>query len=285
MQKQSFLENKHGDMPIIMGILNITPDSFSDGGKFFSHDKAIEHALNMIKDGANIIDIGGESTRPFANPISPAEEISRICPVIKVLSEELKTQNNKDVIISIDTRHTKTMESAIKSGATMINDVNALQDTGAVSLVAEANIPVCLMHMQKTPNNMQLSPFYGDVISEIMDFLKRRVEICINSGIDKSNIIIDPGIGFGKTLNHNLTIMNNIRKFKELALPVMIGSSNKSFIEKICPDTPCDQRIGGSLASVLWAYMQGINIFRVHDVKQTVQALSVLRAIRGDSHE
>lgn len=259
--------------PHVMGIVNVTPDSFSDGGKFLHIDKAIAHGLQMISDGAYILDIGGESTRPGAEIIDPQEEIQRIRPVLEGLRGRVKW-------LSVDTRNAATMEAALAAGANCINDISALRhDPRSASVVAEAGVPIFLMHMQGTPQTMQKNPIYINALDDIFNFFKERIQFCEVNRIDKNKVIIDPGIGFGKTLEQNLVLHSNIKKFCDLGVPVMLGSSRKSFIEKIDPGAAPDDRIGGSLASVLWCYAEGVRIFRVHDVKETVQALKIYQAI------
>lgn len=258
--------------PLIMGIVNVTPDSFSDGGAFIHPQAAIDHALKLIDEGADILDIGGESTRPGAQGISTDEEQDRILPVI----EGLRSCGKR---ISVDTRHAATMRAAVAAGAGMINDVSALRGTGALEAAAELRVPVCLMHMQGMPGTMQDAPQYEDVVSEILVFLADRIKIALAAGIEAGNMIVDPGIGFGKALHHNVDILNNLYKFQKLGVPVLLGTSRKSFIEKIHEGARTDQRLGGSIASVLCGYLQGVQIFRVHDVYETVQALRVFEVI------
>lgn len=260
---------------LVMGIVNVTPDSFSDGGRYNSADLAIQHGLKLISEGAHILDIGGESSRPNAQIISVKEEIRRVIPVIEGL-------NGKAEFISIDTRNAKTMQEAIKAGANIINDISALEhDPESVHVISENGLPVCLMHIQGTPQTMQKNPKYGNVVDDIFDYFTRRIEYCIKNNVDEKKIIIDVGIGFGKTLEHNLLLLKNIKKFKEFGLPLLLGTSRKSFIAALSHQEPADQRIGGSIASVLWGIEQGVDILRVHDVVQTVQALTVYNAIKN----
>ncbi len=257
----------------IMGVVNVTPDSFSDGEDFYSVDKAIEHGLKLASEGAMILDVGGESSRPGAQSVDIDEEIRRVVPVIDGLKGAAPW-------ISIDTRNARTMAAALKAGANIINDISALtHDPDSVSVVAEAKVPVCLMHMQGTPDMMQKNPQYNNVVKDIYEFLQRRIEFCDTHRIDVSNIIIDPGIGFGKTVQDNLLILSNINKFHGLGAPVLLGTSRKSFIGKTSNDEPADERISGSLASALYGYSQGVQIFRVHDVKEHVQAFKIYDAI------
>lgn len=263
--------------PLIMGVVNATPDSFSDGGQFLDPDKAIAHAIQLEKEGADILDIGGESTRPEAKPVTIEEEQDRVLPVV----EGLKKAGVK-ALISVDTRHADTMQKVIDKGADIINDISALDhDSESLDIIKKARIPVILMHMQGTPETMQDKPDYGNVVQEVFDYLKKRVKICTDAGLDQKQIICDPGIGFGKTLEDNLNILKNLKKFQELNCPILLGTSRKSFIEKICPDTPAEDRLAGSLASVLWGLEQGVQIFRVHDVVETRQAFVVWEAIQA----
>jgi dihydropteroate synthase len=261
------------DPYFILGILNATPDSFSDGGLYSDPSRAVDHALQMIADGADGIDIGGESTRPNANIISPLDEINRILPIIKILKE-------KNIFVSVDTRNSETMRVVLDHGADMINDVSALRhDLRSIEIVAGSNAKLCLMHMQGTPQTMQQNPYYKDVVAEVKQFLSEKISVCEQSGISKDRIIIDVGIGFGKTLEHNLMLLKNLRKFNDLSCEIMLGTSRKSFIETMTKPTEPQNRVGGSVASVLSAYQNGVKIFRVHDVLATKQALDVWRGI------
>lgn len=264
--------------PILMGIVNTTPDSFHDGGQHNDIDKAVEHARRLIDEGAQIIDIGGESTRPGAKPVSIEEEIKRTAPVIAILAAETE---HKGIQISIDTRNAKTMEAAIDAGADMINDVSALtHDPRALEVVTQFGGHVCLMHMQGSPETMQDEPQYNDAVTEVMEYLKHRIDTCLKVGISIDKITVDPGIGFGKTLDQNLQILNNLDHFHDLGVPVLLGTSRKSFIEKICANTPSEQRLPGSLTSNLIGLDKDIQIFRVHDVAETKQAFDVHYAIK-----
>lgn len=261
--------------PILMGVVNVTPDSFSDGGNFFDPKMAIEHGLKLIKEGADILDIGGESTRPNATPVSIEEEQARVIPVI----EGLKKAGIK-ALISIDTRNADTMQKAIDTGVDIVNDISALTyDINSMDVVSKAQVLVILMHMKGTPETMQNNPQYGDVVGEVYDYLSGRIKSCLAAGIDQSRIVIDPGIGFGKTLQNNLTLLKNLDKFHDLGCPVILGASRKSFIEKICPNTPANERLAGSITAALSGVSQGVQIFRVHDVKETRQAFAVHQAI------
>jgi dihydropteroate synthase len=253
----------------VMGVINVTPDSFSDGGKFIEIKHAVDHALELIKQGADVIDIGGESTRPGADVVDIDEEIKRVVPVI----EQLRNLN-PEIIISIDTSKSKVMQAAIQAGANFINDVNALQQEGCVEVVAKSNLPVCLMHKQGKPKTMQNQPQYFNVLSEVQQFFKARITHCLSAGIKSKNIILDPGIGFGKTLEHNLTLLKNIKQLKSLGYPILIGVSRKSMIGEIL-NAEVDDRLYGSLAIAQFSYTQGADYLRVHDVKATVDVLKV----------
>lgn len=258
--------------PRVMGILNVTPDSFSDGGRFNRFDDAIRQAHQMVADGAAIIDIGGESTRPGASAVSVEDEINRVVPVITAIAQEI------DVPISIDTSKPEVMAAAVNAGAGMINDVNALQSAGALELAATIDVPVCLMHMQGEPRTMQQAPAYGDVVEEVYRFLEQRIEACAAAGVARSNIVIDPGFGFGKALEHNLQLLKRLSRFEDLARPVLVGISRKSMIGQITGCAP-DERLAGSLAAATLATWLGASIIRVHDVKETVDAVAVAAAI------
>jgi len=263
--------------PMIMGVVNVTPDSFSDGGEFFNSNKAIAHGLQLIQDGADILDVGGESTRPGAQVVDVKEEISRVVPVIEGLKD-------KAPFISIDTRNAETMQAALDAGANIINDVSALSyDPESINVAARAQVPVILMHSQGTPQNMQDNPNYNNAVNDVFEFLKSRIEYCETHRIDPDLLIIDPGIGFGKTLEHNLLLIRNIKEFHDLNVPIFLGTSRKSFIAAISQDEPADDRLGGSLSSALWGISQGVQIFRVHDVKETKQAFDVYEAISSSS--
>ena len=262
------------DQPRIMGIINVTPDSFSDGGDFMDTEFAVAHGLRQVEEGADILDVGGESTRPGAKPITEGKEIARVIPVIRELAKT-------DALISIDSRHARVMEAALNAGAAIVNDVTALGgDPKSLSLVAEAGVPVVLVHMRGDPGTMQDDPRYDDVVGDIRDYLARRIEACVKAGIDPSRIVIDPGIGFGKTVVHNMTLIANLSAFKALGCPVMLGLSRKAFIGKLGGEGQPKQRLGGSLAANLIGVDQGADILRVHDVMETKQALSVWQAFK-----
>ncbi|ODN67836.1 dihydropteroate synthase [Methylophaga muralis] len=252
--------------PHVMGIVNVTPDSFSDGGRFFSADKALEQARKLVADGASIIDIGGESTRPGSEPVGVEEEIRRVVPAIEAISAEL------DVVISIDTMKAEVMRAAVEAGASLINDVNALRGEGALQAAAELNVPICLMHMQGTPQTMQQQPHYDDVVNEVNTFLTERIAACEAAGISRSKIILDPGFGFGKTARHNLRLMKHLAVFTDSDLPVLVGVSRKSIIGATL-NVSVEERLAGSLALASIAVWQGAKIIRSHDVRETVQAI------------
>ncbi|MGL5101439.1 MAG: dihydropteroate synthase [Plesiomonas sp.] len=257
--------------PQIMGILNVTPDSFSDGGQFNQQTHAIAHARAMQRAGAAIIDIGGESTRPGADIVSEAQELDRVIPVIEALSREL------DVWISIDTYKPVVMREACRAGAHLINDINALQSEGALAVAAAEQVPVCLMHMQGTPDTMQQQPQYQNVISEVSTFLQQRAEACLAAGILRENILLDPGFGFGKTVEHNYQLLNQLEKLHVLHYPLLVGMSRKSMIGKLL-NNKLEERLAGSLACALLAAQKGAQIIRVHDVQETADVLHVMQA-------
>lgn len=260
--------------PIVMGILNATPDSFSDGGHFQQVDVAVGHALQMVVAGAHIIDIGGESTRPGAPEVSLDDELERVIPVIAQLRRV-----NPDLIISIDTSKTAVMAEALKAGADLINDVRALQDEGAVELAARLQVPVCLMHMQGEPRTMQTAPTYHDVTEQVLSWLMHRVQLCKNAGIAPSQLILDPGFGFGKTVSQNYQLLKDLHRFIATGHPVLAGMSRKSMIGKLL-NRDTDQRLAGSLACATIAAMQGAQIIRVHDVKETADVLQIVSATK-----
>jgi dihydropteroate synthase len=270
LELMRLLENS--DRCLVMGILNLTPDSFFDGGRFRSLSSAVDHAEKMIADGADILDVGGESTRPGADPVSVDEELSRVIPVIVKLREQF------DLPISIDTSKAEVMRESFAAGATMINDVCALRAKGALAAVADIGAPVCLMHMLGEPRTMQSAPEYKDVIAEVVRFLRDRVDACLAAGIATEDIILDPGFGFGKTLEHNLQLLRSLAEIVDLGFPVLVGISRKSMIGQIL-DRPTDQRLYGGLAMALLARQRGAAIIRTHDVGATVDALKVLELI------
>ena len=255
----------------IMGVLNVTPDSFSDGGKFLSVDKAVEHAHRMVEEGADIIDVGGESSRPFSEPVSEEEELRRIIPVL----EEL---DGIKVPISVDTYKPKVAEEALKRGVAMVNDIFSLRKEGMTDVVREYDAAVVIMHMKGEPKNMQLNPHYDDVISEIIRFFRERIDFALKNGIEPDRIIIDPGIGFGKRVEDNLRIINELESFKSLGYPILIGTSKKSFIGKVL-NLDLEERLEGTIASNIVALMNGASIFRVHDVRPNLHALKMAQEI------
>ena len=256
----------------IMGILNITPDSFSDGGVFMEPRKAIDHAAAMAEQGANIIDIGGESTRPGAEEVGIQQELDRVLPVLEALLPNL------DIPISIDTSKPEVMRAARAAGAGFINDVYALREVGALDVAADIGLPVCLMHMQGEPRTMQQHPQYNDVVAEVRDFLQQRIEAAEAIGISRDRIIVDPGFGFGKTLEHNLELLRNLSSFKSLGVPILAGLSRKSMIG-MALGLPVEQRLNASIALALIAVSQGARIVRVHDVRETVEALRMYETV------
>jgi dihydropteroate synthase len=260
----------------IMGILNVTRDSFSDGGLYFDKSEAIKRAFQMVEDGADIIDIGGESTRPGSEPITIEEELRRTIPVIEVLSKEV------DVPISIDTYKSAVAKKALDAGASMVNDISGLRFDPEMSKVVSAyKVPVVIMHIKGTPKDMQQNPVYEALIPEITDCLRDCIRLAIGSGVSEDKIIIDPGIGFGKTFNHNLEIINNLHEFTLLEKPILIGLSRKAFIGKILGNAPVTDRLEGTAAAVAISIMNGANIVRVHDVKEMVKVVKVTDAIKN----
>lgn len=257
------------ERPLVMGIVNTTPDSFSDGGQFLEATSAIEHAKVLLEQGADILDIGGESTRPGAAAVCEADELQRVIPVIKGI------RAFSDVPISIDTSKAQVMTQAIEAGADMINDVCALQMPGALDAAAALNVPVCLMHMQGEPRSMQDNPSYSDVCDDILRFFQARIDACRSMGIVASQLILDPGFGFGKTLSHNYKLLAEFASFQQLGLPLLAGVSRKSMIGNVI-NKPAEQRVYGSVAAATIAALQGAHIIRVHDVAATVDAMKVV---------
>ncbi len=254
-----------------MGVVNVTPDSFSDAGAFLDADRAVAHALAMAKAGADIIDVGGESTRPGAASVSEEEEIRRVVPVINRL---------RGVTVSVDTTKAVVAERALAAGARIVNDISALRfDTRMVDVARDAGAGVVLMHMRGTPQTMQAEPRYDDVVAEVRDFLAKRIEFAVSHGLKKSQIAIDPGIGFGKTVEQNLALLAHLDTFASLGCPVLVGASRKSFIGKLLGREPQD-RLAGSLAVATWAAAHGASIVRVHDVAETVDAVRMVEAIQ-----
>jgi len=260
-----------------MGVLNVTPDSFSDGGDFFSLDSAVAQGREMAAAGAAIIDVGGESTRPGAAPVSAEEEIRRVIPVVGALHDELS------IPISIDTSKADVMRAAVAAGAGLINDVRALREPGALEAAVALQVPVCLMHMQGEPRTMQLAPDYADVVTEVREFLLSRVAACQSAGIERRRILIDPGFGFGKDLHHNLALMRRLPELIESGLPLVTGVSRKTMIGKILdksPDKSIRERLFGSVALASLAAWHGSLLIRAHDVAATVDAITVINAVR-----
>lgn len=258
--------------PAVMGILNVTPDSFHDGGKYLASESAVRHAQQMITEGADIIDVGGESTRPGASPVSAQEELDRVMPVIE------KLRILSEIPVSIDTSRAEVIQAAAAAGVSLINDVRALRCEGALLAAAATGLPVCLMHMQGDPQSMQMNPGYADIVEEIKSFFSERIAACIAVGIAAEQIVLDPGFGFGKTVQHNLQIINRLDEFQCLGKPILVGLSRKSTIGKILSGVTTD-RVVGSVAGALIAARHGASIVRVHDVAQTVAALAVDQAI------
>jgi dihydropteroate synthase len=253
-----------------MGVVNVTPDSFSDGGKFFDAQAAVAHAFKLVEDGADILDIGGESSRPGALPVSPAQELDRVLPVLEGLKGIQKP-------VSVDTRRAEVMQAALRAGASMINDIEALTAPGALDAVAKAQCAVCLMHMKGEPATMQREPHYDDVVAEVSLFLKNRSQAVEAAGIARNRIVIDPGFGFGKTVEHNLELLRRLKKVAGLGLPILAGLSRKSTLGKLT-GRPVDERLAGSLAMALLALQGGATILRVHDVRETRDIVTVWQA-------
>jgi dihydropteroate synthase len=259
--------------PVVMGVLNVTPDSFSDGGRFQSLDNAINQAQLMVDQGAQIIDVGGESTRPGATPVSLQEELDRVLPVVEALSSTV------DVVISVDSSSPEVIQQTADAGAGLINDVRALQRPGALEVAAKTGLPVCLMHMQGSPETMQLNPCYENAISDISAFFSERVSACEKAGISRDRIILDPGFGFGKTLEHNLLILKHLGDFGLDDFPVLAGLSRKSMLGLIT-GKDVSERVSASVAAALMAMSAGASIVRVHDVDETIDAIKVWSAVR-----
>jgi dihydropteroate synthase len=269
--KRNNIFNLNFKNPILMGVLNVTPDSFSDGGKYNTTFRALDHVKNMIDFGAHIIDVGGESTRPGAKSVSDQDEILRVSETIQSIKKKYPNQ-----LISLDTRKSKVMQHGISIGVDMLNDVSALDfDQLSYQVVKDSGKPIILNHSQGIPENMQNNPTYDNVLLDIFDYFENKIKFLKDNGIKDEQIIIDPGIGFGKTLEHNLEIISKISIFHSLGYPIMVGPSRKSFIGKIMAEKDNPQRLGGTIASVLYSYLQGIQLFRVHDIQETSEALKV----------
>ncbi|MCH7421647.1 MULTISPECIES: dihydropteroate synthase [Shewanella] len=260
--------------PVVMGILNVTPDSFSDGGKFSSFELACQHADEMVAQGALIIDIGGESTRPGAADVSVDDELARVVPLVEYVAK------HHDVWISVDTSKPEVMRQAVNAGAHLINDVRALLEPGALETAAQLNVPICLMHMQGAPRTMQSAPEYHDVVADVFKFLNERIQACLEAGIPRERLLIDPGFGFGKTLEHNYELLAKLERFAQFELPILIGLSRKSMIGNLLA-RPTSERLAGSLAGAMIAAQKGAHIIRVHDVPETVDMLKVLQATQA----
>jgi dihydropteroate synthase len=260
--------------PQVMGILNVTPDSFSDGGHFSNVDNAFEQASKMVEQGATIIDIGGESTRPGAADVTTQEELNRVIPVIEKISQHL------DCWISIDTSKARVMTEAVNAGAHIINDVRALQEEGALQAAVAAGVPVCLMHMQGAPRSMQTAPEYANLLKDVECFLLQRAQVCIKAGIKKDNIILDLGFGFGKQLKHNFELLSATKQFVTLGYPVLTGVSRKSMFGQLL-NRDINGRLAGSLAGALIAIQQGSQIIRVHDIAETIDIIKVLKEVNS----
>lgn len=259
------------DSPLVMGILNVTPDSFSDGGQYSSFELACQHADTMVSQGAQFIDIGGESTRPGADEVSLDAELARVLPLIEYVAAK------HDVWISIDTSKPEVMRQAVNAGAHLINDVRALMAPQALEMAAQLQVPVCLMHMQGKPRTMQLAPDYQNVVADVASFLTERIQACIAAGISREQLLIDPGFGFGKTVEHNYELLAKLQHFQQFDLPILIGLSRKSMIGELL-GKPIGERLAGSLAGAMLAAQNGAQIIRVHDVAETVDVLKVLQA-------
>lgn len=260
------------DVPAVMGILNVTPDSFSDGGRFTGHEAALRQATTMARDGAAIIDVGGESTRPGAADVSEQEELDRVLPVIEAVVAAV------DVPVSIDTSKPSVMRAAVAAGASMINDIRALREDGALQAAVELGCPVCLMHMQGKPRTMQQEPVYGDVVAEVAEFLAGRVRACVAAGVAEDRIIVDPGFGFGKKPRHNIELLSNLRQLQSVGRPILAGLSRKSTLGELT-GRGVGERLPASIAAAVIAVIGGATIVRVHDVRETVDALRVAAAV------
>lgn len=259
--------------PLIMGIVNVTPDSFSDGGLFHSPQQAIAQGLRLVDEGADLLDIGGESTRPGAARVAEQEELDRVLPVLEGLRDA-------GAALSIDTQKTAVMRAALAAGADMVNDVNALQQAGALAAVAASKAAICLMHKQGDPQTMQQLPLYHDVVAEVHDFLQVRIQATLDAGIARERIVIDPGFGFGKNLEHNVALLRQLADFQDLATPLLAGLSRKSMLGKIA-DLEVQDRVHASVAAAVLAALRGAKIIRVHDVKATRDALKIVNAVEG----
>lgn len=261
-------------VPRVMGILNVTADSFSDGGSFLTRQAALRRAREMVAEGAAIVDVGGESTRPGASPVAVQEELDRVVPVIEAIRAELPT------VVSVDTSKPEVMRAAVAAGAGLINDVRALREEGALQAAVELGMPVCLMHMQGEPRTMQVAPHYQDVVAEVKAFLADRLAQCRQAGIGEGRLLIDPGFGFGKTVAHNLSLMKRLTEFMDLGVPVLVGASRKSLIGAVL-EVPVDKRVYGSIALAALAVAHGAAVIRAHEVAATVHAVKMAAAVRA----
>ncbi|WP_158107746.1 dihydropteroate synthase [Vibrio furnissii] len=277
MKIQTATKTLELDRPHVMGILNTTPDSFSDGGRYTTLDKALERAEKMIAAGVSIIDIGGESTRPGAPDVTLEEELQRVIPVVKAIRER-----NPAVWISVDTSKAEVMRQSVAAGADLINDIRSLTEPGALEVAAEANVPVCIMHMQGQPKTMQNAPQYDDVLADVEAFLVERMAVCEAAGIARENIILDPGFGFGKSIEHNYHLLANLEQFHRFGLPVLAGMSRKSMIFKLLDKQPADCMVA-SVTCASIAAMKGAQIIRVHDVEETLEAMTIIQTMNKNS--
>ncbi len=256
----------------VMGVVNVTPDSFSDGGRFIKAEAALAQARRLVTAGASILDVGGESTRPGATPVSVQQELDRVVPVVEALARDT------EVILSVDTSTPEVMREAAHAGAHLINDVRALSREGALQAAVDTGLSVCLMHMQGQPGTMQMSPEYDDVVAEVERYLDARISACEAAGLQRQQLLVDPGFGFGKTLGHNLSLLKHLQRFTRWGCPVLVGLSRKSMIGDVL-GKPVDQRLYGSLAAAVAAAMNGASIVRVHDVAETADAIAVINAL------
>ena len=259
--------------PLVMGVVNVTPDSFSDGGLFDRPDRAVAHGLTLLEQGADLLDIGGESTRPGAEPVTEDEELARVMPVLEGL------RRHSDAPISIDTSKPALMRAAAEAGADMINDVSALGAPGSLQAVVASGLPVCLMHMQGEPRTMQRNPSYDDVVGEVLDFFQDRLQTCLDAGVARESIVLDPGFGFGKSLDHNLALLHRLDELNSLGYPLLVGISRKSMLGALTGRKAPDQRVAASVAAAVIAAQRGAAIVRVHDVAETIDALKIWSAL------
>jgi dihydropteroate synthase len=269
-------ESARQERILVMGIVNVTPDSFSDGGRHDDAERALAHARRLVAEGADLLDVGGESTRPGAEPVPVDAELDRVLPVIDAIVAEL------DVPVSIDTMKAEVMRRAVEHGAAMINDVNGLRDAEALETAAGLDVPVCLMHMQGAPRTMQHEPRYTDVVDDLLAFFRERVATCRQAGIRDDNLVLDPGFGFGKTLAHNLTLLDRFPAFRAFGLPLLAGISRKSMLGRITGRDAPDERVAASLAAAVMAAERGADILRVHDVAETADAVKLIHALRDN---